>query len=59
MHRSPNIGQQENKKGRNAIREVSKDKGVIMGDINHGHIKWKSLESAVNDVHQFQSCVSF
>ena len=24
-----------------------------MGDFNHGHIQWKSLESAGGDNHQF------
>ena len=26
---------------------------VIMGDFNHGHIQWESLESAGGDDHQF------
>ena len=26
------------------IREVSKEECVIMGDFNHGHIQWESLE---------------
>ena len=26
-----------------AIREVSKEECVIIGDFNHGHIQWKSL----------------
>ena len=35
------------------IREVSKGECVIMGDFNHGHIQWKSLEIAGGDNHQF------
>ena len=26
---------------------------VIMGDFNHGHIQWESLENAGGDDHQF------
>ena len=29
----------------NAINEVSKDDCIIMGDINHGTIKWDTLQS--------------
>ena len=36
------------KKGRRERRG-----GVIMGDFNHGHIQWESLESAGGDDHQF------
>ena len=36
-----------NKKNKNAIKEVSKGECIIMGDFNHGHIQWKSLESKV------------
>ena len=32
-----------NKKIKNAIKEVSKC--IIIGDFNHGHIQWNSLES--------------
>ena len=35
------------------MREVSKGECVIMGDFNHGHIQWESLESAGGDDHQF------
>ena len=35
------------------MREVNKGECVIMGDCNHGHIQWKSLESAGGDDHQF------
>ena len=32
---------------------MSKGECVIMGDFNHGHIQWESLESAGGDDHQF------
>ena len=53
VYRSPNIGQEEDVKLQNVIREVSKGECVIMGDFNHGHIQWESLESAGGDDHQF------
>ena len=53
VYRSPNIGQEENVKLQHAILEVSKGECVIMGDFNHGHIQWKSSESAGGDDHQF------
>ena len=37
----------------NAIKEVSKGECIIMGDFNHGHIQWKSLESTGGDDQQF------
>ena len=53
VYHSPNIGQEEDVKLQKAIREVSKGECVIMGDFNHGHIQWESLESAGGDDHQF------
>ena len=53
VYRSPNIGQEEDVKSQKAIREVSKGECVMMGDFNHGHIQWESLESAGGDDHQF------
>ena len=53
VYRSPNIGQEEDVKLQKAIREVSKGECVIVGDFNHGHIQWESLESAGGDDHQF------
>ena len=53
VYRSPDIGQEEDVKLQKAIREVSKGESVIMGDFNHGHIQWESLESAGGDDHQF------
>ena len=35
------------------MREVSKGECITMGDFNHGHIQWESLESAGSDHHQF------
>ena len=37
--------QQNNEKIHNAISEVSKGDCIIMGDFNHGNIKWDSLQS--------------
>ena len=53
VYRSPNIGQEEDVKLRKAIKELNKGECVIMGDFNHGHIEWESLESAGGDDHQF------
>ena len=33
--------------------EVSKGECIIMGDFNHGHIQWKSLESTGGEDQQF------
>ena len=44
IYRSPHINEEDNTKIQNAIKEVSKGE-CIMGDFNHGHIQWKSLES--------------
>ena len=40
VYRSPNISMEENEKIRNAIEDC-----IIMGDFNHGHIQWTSLQS--------------
>ena len=45
VYRSPSINAEDNTKIQNAIKEVSKGECIIMGDVNHGHIQWKSLES--------------
>ena len=45
VYRIPNINEKDNTKIQNAIKEVSKRDGIIMGDFKHGHIQWKSLES--------------
>ena len=48
----PNINE-DNTKIQNAIKEVSKGECIIMGDFNHGHIQWKSLESTGGEDQQF------
>ena len=53
IYRSPNIRQEDDEKLHNAIKEISKRECVIMGDFNHGHIQWKSLESVGRDDQQF------
>ena len=45
VYRCPNISIQNNDKIHNAIREVSKGDCIIMGDFNHGNIKWDSQQS--------------
>ena len=45
VYRCPNITKQNNEKIHNAISEVSKGDCIIMGDFNHGNIKWDSLQS--------------
>ena len=49
IYRSPNIRQEDDGKLHNAIKEISKRECVIIGDFNHGHIQWKSLESVGRD----------
>ena len=45
VYRGPNITKQNNEKIHNAINEVSKGDCIIMGDFNHGNIKWDTLQS--------------
>ena len=45
VYRCPNITKQNNEKIHNAISEVSKGDCIIMGDFNHGNIKWDSQQS--------------
>ena len=45
VYRCPNITKQNNEKIHNAINEVSKGDCIIMGDFNHGNIKWDTLHS--------------
>ena len=45
VYRCPNITQQNNETIHNAISEVCKGDCIIMGDFNHGNIKWDSLQS--------------
>ena len=37
----------------NAIEELSKGECIIMGDFNHRHTQWKSLESTGGEDQQF------
>ena len=53
VYRSPNINEEDNTQIQNAIKEVSKGECIIMGDFNHGHRQWKSLESTVGEDKQF------
>ena len=45
VYRCPNITTENNEKIHNAISEVSKGDCIIMGDFNHGNIKWDTLQS--------------
>ena len=54
VYRSPNIGQEEDVKLQKAIREVSKGKCVMMGDFNHSHTQWESLDNTGGDDHRFR-----
>ena len=45
VYRCPNITKENNEKIHNAISEVSKGDCIIMGDFNHGNIKWDTLQS--------------
>ena len=45
LYRCPNITKENNEKIHNAISEVSKGDCIIMGDFNHGNIKWDTLQS--------------
>ena len=40
-----NITKQNNEKIHNAISEVSKGDCILMGDFNHGNIKWETQQS--------------
>ena len=44
VHRSPNITKQNNETIHNAISEVSEGDCIIIGDFNHGNIKWETLQ---------------
>ena len=53
VYRCPNVTKQNNEKKYNAISEVSKGDCIIMGDFNHGNIKWDSLQSTGVDDQRF------
>ena len=57
VYRSPNISMEENEKIHNAIKEVSKRDCIIMGDFNHGHIQWTSLQSTGREDQEFFNLV--
>ena len=57
VYRSPNISIEENEKMHNAIKEVSKRDCIIMGDFNHGHIQWTSLQSTGREDQEFLNLV--
>ena len=59
VYRSPNISTDENDKVQNAIKEVSKQDCILMGDINHGHIQWKSLQSIGTEDQRFLNLVKY
>ena len=54
---TPNISIEENEKMHNAIKEVSKRDCIIMGDFNHGHIQWTSLQSTGREDQEFLNLV--
>ena len=53
VYRCPNITIQNNENIHNAISEVSKGDCIIMGDFNHGNIKWDSQQSTGVEDQQF------
>ena len=53
VHRCPNITKQNNEKIHDAISEVSKGHCIIMGDFNHGNIKWDTQQSTGVEDQQF------
>ena len=57
VYRSPNISMEENEKIHNAIKEVSKRDCIIMGDFNHGHIQWTSIQSTGREDQEFLNLV--
>ena len=53
VYRCPNITKQNNENIHNAISEVSKGDCIIMGDFNHGNIKWDTLQSTGVEYQMF------
>ena len=53
VYRCPNITTENNEKIHNAISEVSKGDCIIMGDFNHGNIKWDTLQSTGVEYQKF------
>ncbi|KAK2163834.1 hypothetical protein NP493_1444g01019 [Ridgeia piscesae] len=56
VYRSPNISMEENEKIHN-YQGVSKRDCIIMGDFNHGHIQWTSLQSTRREDQEFLNLV--
>ena len=54
VYRCPNVTKQNNEKIHNVISEVSKGDCIIMGDFNHGNIKWDTLQSTGVE---YQTCL--
>ena len=52
-YRCPNITKQNNEKIHNAISEISKGDCIIMGDFNHGNIRWDTQQSTGIEDQQF------
>ena len=44
VYRRPAMNEEDNTQIQNTIQEVSKGGCIIMGDLSHGQIQWKSLE---------------
>ena len=57
MYRSPHISIEEIEKIHNAVKEVSKRDCIIMGEFNHGHIKWTSLQSTGREDQEFLNLI--
>ena len=57
VYRCPNITKQNNVNIHNAISEVSKEDYIIMGEFNHGHIKWDTQRSTGVEDQKFMYLV--
>ena len=57
VYRCPNITKQKHEKIHNAISEVSKGECIIMGDFNHGNIKWYTQQSTAVEDQTFMCLV--
>ena len=53
VYRCPNITKQNNETIHNAISEVSNGDCIIIGDFNHGNIKWDTLQCTEVGDQQF------
>ena len=57
VYRCPNITKQNNEQIHNAISEVSKGDCIVMGDFNHGNIKWHTQHNTGLENQQFMCVV--